>query len=136
MILPSRFCSEPRLGRRPHVTALHALTLVVLALLVVLHELALHLQATNTPRARVKSHRFVRSFTLPEVLTRVDAPICVYWGTADQYYPHFLNAYDEQITAHGLEIETEIIEGAGHWAIYEAPNVMNEKLAAFFEAHD
>lgn len=99
-------------------------------------DLALYLQATNTPRARVKSHRFVRRLTLPEVVEQIAAPITVYWGTKDQYYPYFVNAYDEQIGGRDIQIDVEIIEGAGHWANYEAADVMNEKLASFFAKHD
>lgn len=114
----------------------HNLGQVMLSGAEAVDDLSLYLQSTNTPRARVKSHRFVRRLTLPEVLAETQAPICVYWGTADQYYPFFVDAYDEQITARGLDIDTDIIEGAGHWAIYEAAEVMNEKMHVFFEAHD
>ena len=127
-----------RLDDPDEITAAHRHNLgqVMLSGPEAVDDLALHLQAENTPRARVKSHRFVRRLTLPEALQQISAPICVYWGTADQYYPYFVKAYDEQITARGLEIETETIDGAGHWSIYEAPEVMNEKMHAFFEAHD
>ena len=102
----------------------------------VVDDLALYTQAKNAPRARVKAHHFARRLTLPDALVESAAQICTYWGTADQYYPHYIQSYDEQITARGLKIETEIIEGAGHWAIYEASNKMNEKMLKFMTSHD
>tara|TARA_Y100001934_G_C12191583_1_gene696690 strand:- start:2 stop:886 length:885 start_codon:yes stop_codon:yes gene_type:complete len=99
-------------------------------------DLALYLQSVNTPRARVKSHKFMRKLTLPEALAELSIPITVFWGTADQYYPHFMKNYDEQIVERGIDIDVDVIEGAGHWAIYEAPEIMNEKLQALFEAND
>ena len=84
----------------------------------------------------MKAHHFARRLTLPDALVEAAAQICTYWGTEDQYYPHFIQSYDEQITARGLKIKTEIIEGAGHWAIYEASNEMNEKMLKFMTSHD
>ena len=71
-----------------------------------------------------------------EIVKKIEAPICVYWGTKDQYYPFYLSAYEEQITARHISIETDIIEGAGHWANYESTDEMNAKLAALFEFND
>ena len=102
----------------------------------VVDDLALYTQAKNAPRARVKAHHFARRLTLPDALVESAAQICTYWGTEDQYYPHYIQSYDEQIIARGLKIKTEIIEGAGHWAIYEASNEMNEKMLKFMTSHD
>jgi len=113
----------------------HNLGVVMLSDISKVDDLALHLQRNNAPMARVKSHRFVRRLTLPEAVKQVTAPIRVYWGTKDQYYPHYLAAYDEQITANDLTVETEVIEGAGHWANYECADEINENLQEFFESH-
>ena len=114
----------------------HNLGVVMLSDKSKVDDLALYLQWNNAPRARVKSHKFVRRLTLPEIVKKIEAPICVYWGTKDQYYPFYLSAYEKQITARHISIETVIIEGAGHWANYESSDEMNAKLAAFFESND
>ncbi|MDA0656085.1 MAG: alpha/beta hydrolase, partial [Proteobacteria bacterium] len=114
----------------------HNLGVVMLSDISKVDDLALHLQRNNAPTARVKSHRFVRRLTLPEVMMEVSAPVCVFWGTKDQYYPYFVSAYDEQITARNIKMGVDTIEGAGHWAIYECADEMNKKLQAFFESHE
>ena len=114
----------------------HNLGKVMLSNPEMVDDLALYTQAQNAPRARVKSHHFTRSLTLPDTLVGVKAPVCAFWGSADQYYSHYIEAYSEQIDARGLQIKTEVIKGAGHWLIYEAADEMNEKMNRFMELYD
>jgi 2-hydroxy-6-oxonona-2,4-dienedioate hydrolase len=91
--------------------------------------LALHIQVTNAPRARVRSRRFSRADTLARALPQVKARLDGIWGGRDATaYPH-LDERTRALRAVQPEARFEIIDGAGHWVQYEAAERFNPLLA-------
>jgi pimeloyl-ACP methyl ester carboxylesterase len=92
-------------------------------------ELALYLQMTNAPRARVRSRRFSRSDTLARVLPSIQARLSGIWGGRDATaYP---NIDERARVLRGVQpgIRFEIVPGAGHWVAYEAADRFNPLLS-------
>jgi pimeloyl-ACP methyl ester carboxylesterase len=96
--------------------------------------LAIHIQATNAPRGRVKSRRFSRADTLARALPRLTARLDGIWGERDATaYPH-VDERRRALQAVQPEARFEVIEGAGHWVQYEAPERFNPLLAEIVRA--
>jgi 2-hydroxy-6-oxonona-2,4-dienedioate hydrolase len=93
-----------------------------------LDELALFLQMTNAPRARVRSRRFSRSDTLARVLPSIAARLSAIWGGRDATaYPH-VEERARVLREVQPELRFEIVPGAGHWVQYEAADRFNALL--------
>jgi pimeloyl-ACP methyl ester carboxylesterase len=93
-------------------------------------ELAVHIQAQNAPRARVKSRRFSRADTLAQALPLISARIDGIWGERDATaYPH-LDDRARILRDIQPAARFEVIEGAGHWVQYEAADRFNPVLAS------
>jgi 2-hydroxy-6-oxonona-2,4-dienedioate hydrolase len=91
--------------------------------------LAIHLQATNAPRGRIKSRRFSRADTLARALPLIKARLDGIWGGRDATaYPH-LDERARALRAVQPGAHFEIIDGAGHWVQYEAAERFNPLLA-------
>jgi 2-hydroxy-6-oxonona-2,4-dienedioate hydrolase len=92
-------------------------------------ELAVYLQSTNAPRARVRSRRFSRADTLARALPLISARLDGIWGGRDATaYPH-LDERAQTLRSHQPQSRFEIISGAGHWVQYEAADRFNPLLA-------
>jgi pimeloyl-ACP methyl ester carboxylesterase len=87
-------------------------------------DLALHIQALNIPRARVSPKDLVVPDKLLASLPRVRAPIDAIWGEFDVAHPdpdlqlQVLRRFQPDATM-------TVIEGAGHWPMYERPDAFN-----------
>jgi pimeloyl-ACP methyl ester carboxylesterase len=91
--------------------------------------LAIHIQATNAPRGRVRSRRFSRADTLLQVLPSIRARLDGIWGGRDATaYPH-LDERGRVLRAAQPGARFEIVDGAGHWVQYEAAERFNSLLA-------
>jgi 2-hydroxy-6-oxonona-2,4-dienedioate hydrolase len=91
--------------------------------------LAIHIQATNAPRGRVRSRRFSRADTLARALPSIKARLDGIWGGRDATaYPH-LDERARALRAVQPEARFEVIDGAGHWVQYEAAERFNPLLA-------
>jgi pimeloyl-ACP methyl ester carboxylesterase len=87
--------------------------------------LAVHIQATNAPRGRIRSRRFSRADTLARVLPRIGARLDGIWGGCDATaFPH-VDERRRALRAVQPEARFEVIEGAGHWVQYEAAQRFN-----------
>ena len=94
-------------------------------------ELALYLQATNHPRARMRSRRFSRSGALVESLPRISARLDGIWGERDATaYPH-LDERARVLRSFQPQARFVVVPAAGHWVQYEAADRFNELLAEF-----
>jgi pimeloyl-ACP methyl ester carboxylesterase len=92
--------------------------------------LAVHLQAENVKRARFRSRPFATTDTLAQALARVTARVTTIWGTRDVTALHSLDQRLAILRRHHPELEARLIEGAGHWVMYEASDEFN---AAFLD---
>jgi pimeloyl-ACP methyl ester carboxylesterase len=63
-------------------------------------------------------------------LAEVTAQLKTIWGTRDVIARPSLQARLDILRRHHRELEVRLIEGAGHWVMYEAPDAFN---AAFLD---
>ena len=82
--------------------------------------LAIHLQAENIARARFRSRPFAATDTLARTLERITAQLKTIWGTRDIIARPSLEARLAILRRHHPELAVRLIEGAGHWVMYEA----------------
>ena len=97
--------------------------------------LALHLQMTNTRRARVRSGAIPRGDSLARALREMPAPIHGIWGEHDQTAGEYLEERRALFQAIQPDCRFDVVPGAGHWAAFESPDVVNRYLMAFLAAH-
>jgi pimeloyl-ACP methyl ester carboxylesterase len=92
--------------------------------------LAIHLQAENIRRARFRSRPFAATAAIARGLASVAAPLKTVWGTRDIVARPSVETRLAVLRRHHPELEARLIEGAGHWVMYEAADRFN---AAFLE---
>jgi 2-hydroxy-6-oxonona-2,4-dienedioate hydrolase len=92
--------------------------------------LAVHLQGENIKRARFRSRPFAATDTLARALEHVTAPLSTIWGTRDIIARPSLQPRLDILRRHHPELEVRLVEGAGHWVMYEGAKAFN---AAFLE---
>jgi 2-hydroxy-6-oxonona-2,4-dienedioate hydrolase len=92
--------------------------------------LAVHLQGENVKRARFRSRPFAATDTLARALANVTARLATIWGTRDIIARPSIQTRLDILRRHHPELEVRLIEGAGHWVMYEAAP---EFTAAFLE---
>ncbi|HJU31414.1 MAG TPA: alpha/beta hydrolase [Hyphomicrobiaceae bacterium] len=92
--------------------------------------LAVHLQGENIKRARFRSRPFAGTDTLARALEHVTAPLTTIWGTRDIIARPSLQMRLDILRRHHPELKARLIEGAGHWVMYEGARDFN---AAFLE---
>ena len=90
--------------------------------------LAVHIQAENIRRARFRSRPFAATDTLARALANVTAPVKAIWGTRDITARNSLDQRLAILRQHHPELEVRLIEGAGHWVMYEAAAQFNAAL--------
>lgn len=111
--------------------ARHNLAALMIADPARIDELAVHIQAQNAPRGRVRSRRFSRggADTLVRALPRVKARLAGIWGGRDATaFPHLAERAQVLRTIQPAA-RFEVIAGAGHWVPYEAAEQFNPLLA-------
>lgn len=91
-------------------------------------KLAVRVQAENLRRARFKSGTIPTSSVLREALPTVRARVWGIWGSRDAFVGPHLRAYRETLAAAAPAARFRVIEGAGHWVIYEAAAKVNAVL--------
>jgi pimeloyl-ACP methyl ester carboxylesterase len=90
--------------------------------------LAIHLQAENIRRARFRSRPFAATDELARTLPAVTAPLKTIWGTRDIIARPSVETRLAVLRRHHPELEVRLIEGAGHWVMYEAADRFNSAL--------
>lgn len=92
--------------------------------------IAVHIQAENVRRARFRSRPFATTDALARALAKVTAPVKTIWGTRDITARNSLDQRLAILRTHHPELDVRLIEGAGHWVMYEAAAEFN---AAFLD---
>ena len=82
-------------------------------------DLAAYLQLRNVERARVRSHGIGETDALVRALAHVTAPINGIWGRDDVYAQPNLAAIGEILRGRDPEARYAVLDGAGHWVMYE-----------------
>ncbi len=90
--------------------------------------LAVYLQAENVKRARFHSRPFAATDDIARTLAQVAAPLKTVWGTRDVIARPSLEARLDVLRRYHPELEARLIEGAGHWVMYEAPGAFRAAL--------
>ena len=90
-------------------------------------ELALHLQAMNGRRARIQAEKLVLPDWLVKVLPRVSVQLDAIWGEFDGPHPDPA-AQAAVFRRFQPEVDFRVIQGAGHWAMYERPDAFNRTV--------
>ncbi len=92
--------------------------------------LAIHLQAENIKQARFRSRPFAATDGLSVALADVTASLKTIWGARDIIARPSLEGRLAILRRHHPELQVRLIEGAGHWVMYEAADQFN---AAFLD---
>lgn len=92
-------------------------------------DLAIHVQALNTPRGRFKAFGVVMPDKLLRVLPRVAAQVDAIWGEHDRPHPDPAVQHAALRTVKP-DCEMRVIPEAGHWAMYEGAEAFNPALIA------
>ena len=87
--------------------------------------LAIHLQVENVRRARFRSRAFAATDELARALADVPAKLSTIWGTRDTIARPSSDARLDILRRHHPELRARLIEGAGHWVMYEAADAFN-----------
>jgi 2-hydroxy-6-oxonona-2,4-dienedioate hydrolase len=90
--------------------------------------LAVHLQVENVRRARFRSRAFAATDELARALAAVPARLSTIWGTRDTIARPSIEARLDILRRHHSELRVRLIEGAGHWVMYEAADAFNAAL--------
>jgi len=127
MAKPSSRMSEDEL-REVHR---HNLGITMIADPAKIDELALHLQMTNTRRARVRSGAIPRGDSLARRLREFRAPIQGIWGERDQTAGEYGESRRQLFRSIQPDCPFHFVPGAGHWVQFEAPEAANRYLLQF-----
>jgi len=77
-----------------------------------------------------------RAGSLPvllDALRQIHCPLQVMMGSSDVLQQPSVEWRLAQIRAAAPQVSTEVLEGAGHWSQYEAPELYNARLLAFMQ---
>lgn len=97
-------------------------------------ELAVSIQQINVGKARFRSRKFAPTDNVKRALADVTVPVRSIWGRLDAIAQPRVEACIEVIGEHHPELIYEIIEGAGHWVMYEQPTAFNAALRRMIAA--
>jgi pimeloyl-ACP methyl ester carboxylesterase len=93
------------------------------------------LQLENTKRARIRTHTVASSDTLLQALRRTPAPLTAIWGAQDVFLKPGVESRERVLRPEHPEVAIHVVDGAGHWAMYEAAERINALLLGVFAAH-
>lgn len=113
----------------------HNLAIQMIADTAKIDDLALHLQATNTRRARIRSGAIPLTDTLAQAMRRLPVPIQGIWGGRDGAAGPFL--HERAALFHDIQpgARFHVVPGAGHWVGFESPETVNALLLDFLASH-
>jgi len=106
----------------------HNLHLVMFGNPANIDDLALHLQIQCVSRARLRSHRISGTDTLLLALKRLEVPFSALWGAEDVYSLPNIESRSVLMQTIRPEADCRIIDGAGHWVMYEAADEFNATI--------
>lgn len=93
-------------------------------------DLAIHLQAENTARARLRSRSISLTDALLRQLERAPLPLAGIWGERDPMTGPFIETRRELLRRFDPDCPFLVVPGAGHWVQYEAFEQVNAAMLA------
>lgn len=99
-------------------------------------DLAVYVQDETTRRARARSGPIPYGDSLARALPGIKARVCTVWGGRDGVVGPYLKDRLDLFRRLIPGIEPQVVEGAGHWVIYEAADRVNPLLAALILGPD
>ena len=129
----ARTTERPPLAKiRPHMSEQelvdahrHNLSVIMFHHAEKIDDLALYLQQETVKRARVKSPLIARTDTLARVLPNITANMNAIYGEMDDATGDGLERRQALFRSIHPEIDFRVIDGAGHWVMYETPEIFN-----------
>jgi pimeloyl-ACP methyl ester carboxylesterase len=97
-------------------------------------DLAMHLLVRNAKRSAIKPQELVLPDRLALVLPDVPVPVDAIWGELDRPHPD-PHVQEEVIRRTHPDADFRVIQDAGHWAMYERPDVFNAALLAMLDTN-
>ena len=91
-------------------------------------DLALYLQEETVKRARARSGRIPWTDAAARALQRCSCPIAGVWGERDWIAEEHMHERVDLFRGIQPDCPFEVIEGAGHWVMYERPDRFNAVL--------
>jgi len=91
-------------------------------------DLAIHIQSVNTPNARIKSRLIAVTDVLAKALPSVTARLSGIWGELDSYAHAYMEERKQLFRSIQPGCEFHVLEGAGHWVMYEDTDRFNAML--------
>jgi pimeloyl-ACP methyl ester carboxylesterase len=94
-------------------------------------DLAMQVHVANVPRDRLPRRRLARTNILARTLPRLHCPVHVIYGAHDALYREYVHQLEEAYTAAAPDFRgLKLIESAGHWVQFEAPQAFDAALRA------
>ena len=93
-------------------------------------ELAVHIHSDNLARHRFRSRTLARSSDLADVLPDIPARLVGVWGDQDATAGGLNSIKQRRALFHAAQADAEfhILPEVGHWAMYEAPEPVNQAI--------
>ena len=91
-------------------------------------DMAIHLQAENTMRARFRSRPLSLTDALRRCLDGAALPLAGIWGERDATTLDFVGTRRDLLRQYDPGCPFEVVPGAGHWVQYEASSAVNASL--------
>ncbi len=93
---------------------------------------AVYMHGQNLARSRFNSRRLAVTNTLAETLPQISAKLVGIWGDRDATAGGLDNiqARQDLFSAAQSEPRFHVLPGVGHWAMYEAPDLVNKLILA------
>jgi len=91
------------------------------------------IQLDNVNRARVRSHGVTETDVIRAGLKKVRAPLNGIWGREDIFAQPNLGRIEDLLRTLDGDCRFEIIDGAGHWVMFDAPEIFNDRLLKVLE---
>jgi len=98
--------------------------------------LAVFVHAENLLRSRFRSGSIPVSDVLLRALPDVQARIAGIWGSRDAFVGPYLEERRTLLASYQPDLDFRVIEGAGHWVIYEAADQVNAAMADMLKCGD
>lgn len=100
-------------------------------------ELAVHIQRTNTRQVRFRMTAWPEEDIwdgLGRALPEIQAPMKGIWSTRDAFAGDSVPERLDLVRRHHPDADLRLLDGAGHWMQYEAPNAFNALLLEMLAA--
>jgi pimeloyl-ACP methyl ester carboxylesterase len=88
------------------------------------------LQLANTELARLRTHPLASGGVLLDALARLQCPVHAIWGSCDPYALPDIDARVALFRRYFPHGDFQILDGAGHWVMYERAQVFNPAVLA------